>query len=162
MIDKLTPPFLDQHAADLISPGEYKMLPNAKRFENWEQNFAGKAGLGVAIDYALELGIESIQNRVYMLADKLRNGLSEIDGIELTDLGKEKCGIVTFRAAQASCKSIKTRLQKHRINVTVSDGSGSLVSFQDRGIIDVVRASVHYFNTEEEVSYFLKALETSI
>ncbi len=162
MMDKLVPPFLDQHAADLISPGEYKMLPDAKRFENWEQNFAGKAGLGVAIDYALQFGIESIQHRVYMLADKLRNGLSEIDGIELTDLGEEKCGIVTFRAAQAGCESIKSGLHKHRINVSVSDGSGSLVSFQDRDITEVVRASVHYFNTEEEILFFLDALESIV
>jgi cysteine desulfurase/selenocysteine lyase len=53
-------------------------------------------------------------------------------------------------------------LHKHRINVTVSDGSGSLVSFQDRGITDVVRASVHYFNTEEEISTFLEGLRSTL
>ncbi len=160
VIDQLVPPFLDQHAADLISPTEYRLLPDARRFENWEQNFAGKAGLGVAIDYALDFGIESIQERIYMLADRLREGLSNIDGVTLTDLGREKCGIVTFQANQAGAEEIKKKLHQDRINVSVSDGSGSLVSFQDRGITQVVRASVHYFNSEQEVDYFLHTLES--
>ena len=160
MIDRLVPPFLDQHAADLISPTEHRLLPDAKRFENWEQNFAGKAALGVAIDYALEFGIDSIQNRVYMLADKLREGLADIDGVSLTDQGREKCGIVTFQESRVDAATIKQKLHQHRINVAVSDGSGTLVSFQQRGIIAVVRASLHYFNTEREIDYFLDTLKS--
>ena len=154
MVQQLTPPFLDQHAADLISPGEYRILDNAKRFENWEQYFAGKAALGVAIDYALEWGLPAIQNRIFALANQLRLGLEQIEGIELTDQGQVKCGIVTFRLAQHDAYDIKSTLHKNAVNVSVSDGSGSLVSFQQRGIEQVVRASVHYFNTEQEVDRF--------
>ena len=42
---------------------------------------------------------------------------------------------------------------------TVADGSGSLVSFQQRGITQAVRASVHYFNTDQEIDYFLDSLK---
>ncbi|MBF0276901.1 MAG: aminotransferase class V-fold PLP-dependent enzyme [SAR324 cluster bacterium] len=158
-IEKLEPPFLDQHAATLLSPTHYEMRTDAKRFENWEQFFAGKAALGVAIDYAASWGIEAIQNRVYHLAARLRQKLSFMDGVAVTDEGSEKCGLVTFNTEQKSPEMIKTSLAAKQINVSVSDGSGNLVSFQQRGIAGVVRASLHYYNTEEEIDTFVDALQ---
>ena len=159
VMDQVVPPLLDQHAADLISPGEYKMLDSAKRYENWEQFFAGKAALGVAMDYAMEWGIEAIRDRIFSLANGLRNKLSQIDGVEITDQGKVKCGIVTFRSSKLDAYTIKSEMKKRKINVNVSDGSGTLVSFQQRNIESVVRSSVHYFNTEEEIDTFVDALK---
>jgi len=158
LLEKLEPPVLDQHASELISPTEYVIRKDAKRFENWEQYCAGKFALGEAIDYALSWGMESIQQRVYNLADILRRQLSRIDGVTLTDDGIEKCGIVTFVCEHMEPSEIKASMEKHKINVSTSKGSGSLVSFQSRGISEVVRASVHYFNTEDEIDYFTEVL----
>jgi selenocysteine lyase/cysteine desulfurase len=159
LIEQLEPPLLDLHAATLISPTTYNLRADAKRFENWEQYLAGKAALGVAIDYALSYGLAAIQVRIYALAEKLRNNLSSLEGVEITDEGFEKCGIVTFTAAQLPPAAIKQHLQKQRINVSTSSGSGSLVSFQQRGLTEVVRASVHYYNTEQEIDYFIERLQ---
>jgi len=158
LLEWLEPPFLDLHAATLLSPTEYRIRSDARRFENWEQYLAGKAALGTAIDYALSYGIESIQSRIYYLADYLRQRLAELDGLNLTDEGHEKCGIVTFTAVQVSAADIKSGLRKYRINVSTSQGSGSLVGFQSRGLKEVVRASLHYYNTEQEVDYFIEKL----
>lgn len=158
ILKQLEPPFLDQHAADLISPGEYKVREDARKFENWEQFFAGKYALGVAIDYALSWRLESTWQSIHTLADYLRNQLSENKDITVTDVGLEKCGIVTFTSRSRSADSIKKQLAAKRINVSISDGSGSLVSFQQRGLEQLVRASVHYFNTEEEVDFFAGCL----
>ena len=157
-VEQLEPPFLDQHAATLISPTSYKIRSDAKRFENWEQYLAGKAALGAAIDYALSYGLDAIQSRIYQLSASLRTKLMDIEGVEITDEGLEKCGIVTFTTSRLSPSAIKKQFKKHRINVSVSAGSGSLVSFQDRGLTEVVRASVHYYNTEQEIAYFIEAL----
>ena len=159
VMEKIIPPLLDQHAANLISPGKYKMVADAKRYENWEQYFAGKAALGVAIDYAMEWGLDSIRDRIFSLADHLRAQLSEIDGIELTDQGQVKCGIVTYRASQVDPYKIKSEMNKRKININVSDGSGTLVSFQQRNIESVVRTSLHYFNTENEIQTYIGALK---
>jgi len=160
MMERLEPPFLDQYAAPLISPTEYELLPSAKRFENWERYFAGQAALGVAIDYALSIGLESIQARVYELAQTLRTRLADIDGITLTDQGVEQCGIVTFTSEQMSGSEIKQKMATKQINVSASSGSGSLISFRQRGLTEVVRASVHYFNSEDEIDYFISTLRT--
>jgi len=63
LIERLEPRFLDLHAAEWQRDGSYRIRGDARRFENWETNFAGKLGLGVAADYALEVGIESIWER---------------------------------------------------------------------------------------------------
>lgn len=160
LIASLEPPILDQHAAQLIAPDAYVMRPDAKRFENWERFFAGQAALGVAIDYALGWGIDSIQTRIYALATALRTALQQVDGVTLTDEGREQCGLVTFMSAQMSATDIKSALAHHNINVSVSSGSGSLVSFQQRGIESVVRASVHYFNDVDEIGRFTTTLRS--
>ncbi len=162
MIEQLEPPMLDQHAADLVSPTEYVMRSDAKRFENWEQNFAGKAALGVATDYALSFGMPAIQRRICALGSQLRSQISQFDQVTITDEGLARGGIVTFTVKGKTPAEIKAALAQHGINVSVSDGSGSLVSFVQRGFTEVVRASVHYFNTEAEVSYFKDSLEKVI
>ncbi len=58
-----------------------------------------------------------------------------------------------------SAPVIMAGLAQQRINVSVSSGSGSLVSFQQRGLDSVVRASVHYFNSEEEIGRFIETLQ---
>lgn len=157
-LNSMEPVFLDQHAADLVSPTEYVLREDAKRFENWEQHFAGKYGLGVAIDYALDIGLEDIRDRIYLLASQLRSELFSTPGITLTDEGAEKCGIVTFISEKQSAEAIKSLMSSHGINVSVSDGSGTLVSFQKRSLTAVVRASLHYFNSESEVHRFISVL----
>lgn len=52
ILERLEPPFLDLHAATWTAPESYEIRADARRFESWETNYAGKIGLGVAIDYA--------------------------------------------------------------------------------------------------------------
>lgn len=158
LIDILEPPMLDQHAAELVSSNKYIIREDAKRFENWEQYCAGKFALSVAIDYAISWGLENIQTRIFRLAAILRRKLSQIDSITVTDEGVEKCGIVTFLSKKNEPASIKRILLDHKINVSTSKGSGSLISFKARGLTEVVRASLHYFNTEEEIDFFVDVL----
>ncbi|MDE3154040.1 MAG: aminotransferase class V-fold PLP-dependent enzyme, partial [Acidobacteriota bacterium] len=120
LIERLEPPLLDQHAATLVSPHEYAIRPDAGRFENWEQFFAGKAALAVAIDYALSLGVETIWERVQSLAGTLRSRLAGLDGVHVADQGTVQCGIVTFRTDQLAASAIKAQLHARRVNVSVS------------------------------------------
>lgn len=159
LIEQLEPPLLDQHAAELISPTVYMIRSDAKRFENWEQFCAGKVALGQAIDYALSWGLPAIQHRIYALANYFREQLKCINGITVTDEGIEKCGIVTFFLAGTVPSIILSTMASHHINVAISKGAGSMVSFKDRGLEAVVRASVHYYNTEEEIDCFIDVLK---
>src|SRR5919107_1087792 len=72
------PPFLDLHAAKWVAANRYEIRGDARRFENWETNFAGKVGLAAAIDYALDWSMAAIWDRVRSLASRLRTELAEI------------------------------------------------------------------------------------
>lgn len=159
-IEQCEPAFLDQFAAELVSPTDYCMFAGARRYETFERFFAGQVATGIAMDYALGWGLEAIQERVYTLADMLRNQLTVIDGVTVTDSGKEQCGLVTFAAVQMGADEIKAELGKHHINVSTGGGSGMLLSFEQRGLTRVVRASVHYFNTVGEIGRFITTLRS--
>ncbi|WP_437991736.1 aminotransferase class V-fold PLP-dependent enzyme [Sorangium sp. So ce145] len=158
LLDRLEPPFLDLHAARWTAPDRYELRPDARRFENWESYVAGRLGLGAAAEYALRLGLPAIRDRVGALAERLRARLSEIPGVTVRDLGEQRCGIVTFTRAGEDATAIKERLAARAIHVSVSTAAGTLLDFEDRGIPDLVRASVHYYNDESEIDRFVAAL----
>ena len=153
-IERLDPPLLDQHAARLTSPTEYVMREDARRFENWECFFAGKAALGRAMDYAMDWGLPAIWERVRYLADRLRAGLADLPQVTVTDPGHLRCGLVTFVHSGQSAEGIKAAAAAAGFNVSVSGDSGSLLDFSVRGLSTVTRASVHYYNTDDEIDRF--------
>ena len=154
ILEQLEPPFLDLHAAKWVAKDRYAIRDDARRFENWETNYAGKIGLGVAIDYALTWGLENIWTRVSSLAHTLRARLSHIPHVQLHDLGVQKCGIVTFTIDERDPKEIRCNLAKQKMNVSVSPAEYTRLDMDKRGLSSVVRASVHYYNNEEEIDRF--------
>jgi cysteine desulfurase / selenocysteine lyase len=158
VLEQVEPVFLDLHAASWVSPSEYKISEDARRFENWEANYAGKAGLYAAVDYALQWGIANIQERVVTLADSLREQLGAIKGVTVQDIGKEKCGIVTFTLKGKTANEIKAYLRQHKINVSVTTRTSTMLDMDDRRLTEMVRSSVHYYNSEAEISRFEQVL----
>ena len=92
----LEPPFLDLWSATWTGPDSFEICPGARRFETWEGNVAAKIGLGVAVDYALDVGLPDIEARVGQLAARLREQLAALPGVVVRDRGRRLCGIVTF------------------------------------------------------------------
>lgn len=158
ILDDLEPPFLDMQAADMLPEGSYRMRPSAIRFENWESYVAGRIGLARAIRYAETIGLQAIRDRVYALAGEMRRKLAAIDGVTLTDLGREPCGIVTFIKAGEDCDAIKARCAAARINVSVSRLRYATLDLGRRQLPAVVRASVHYYNTSEEIDRLIRVV----
>jgi len=159
VLDRLEPPFLDMSAATWVAPDRYELNPSIARFESFESNLAGRVGLGVAIDYAMQWGIDSIWRRVRDLSYALRTQLSPIPGVIVHDRGVTQCGIVTFTVEGRDPSEIKQALARQQINVTVSERSSTLLDMDERGLTSMVRASVHYYNSEEEVARFCQAIE---
>jgi selenocysteine lyase/cysteine desulfurase len=158
-LEQMEPPFLDLHAATWVARDRYELRPDARRFENWETYYAGKIALGVAVDYALAWGLPAIRERVYMLAGQLRERLAARPGVTLRDKGAERCGIVTFTVEGCAAALIKQVLRSEAINVSVSSYAGTRLDMEDRKLPGVVRASLHYYNSEEEIERFCAALE---
>jgi selenocysteine lyase/cysteine desulfurase len=157
-LDRLEPPFLDLHAATWTAADRYEIRPDARRFENWETNYAAKIGLGVAVDYALSWGLEAIEARVTALAGGLREQLASRAGVHVHDQGRRRCGIVTFAVDGVPAQDVQRRLRAAGVNVSVSQVEHARLDLPERGLPDLVRASVHYYNTEAELDRLIGAL----
>ena len=158
-LGRLEPAALDNRGALWIAPGAYRMEPSARRFESYEMSMAGKVGLGLAAQHCVDLGIEAIWHRVGSLAGVARARLARVRGVEVRDHGATLCGIVSFTVAGVEAGEVQRRLRAAGINVSVSAGPSTLLDFERRGLAAVVRASVHYFNTEAEVERLAEAVE---
>ena len=154
----LEPPFLDVHAARWAHGDEIVVRDDARRFESWEHSVANRLGLGAAVDYALALGADAIAARVLALAAALREQLATVPGLTLHDLGREQCGIVTFTIDGVDVYEVAARLRAEAVNISVSTIDFARYDFEARGLEAVARASVHYYNTEDELTRLVGSL----
>jgi len=152
LLGDLEPPMIDHFAAPWTSPDGYTLRSDARRFETWENNYALRLGLGVAVDYALSIGLDAIQRRCNALADQLRKLLREIPSATIHDLGAHPSAIVSLSVDGIDGEAIKARLREERVNVTVSKPPSTLMDATARQLPPVVRLSPHYYNSEEEIT----------
>jgi selenocysteine lyase/cysteine desulfurase len=147
----LEPSRLDMHSADWTAQDRYQVRADARRFESWEYDVAGRLGLGVAVDYALSWGLPAIEARISHLAGHLRAELSQVPGVTVLDRGVRQCGIVSFTVAGRSAADVQQGLRAAAINTSIAAGNLAQYDLVPRGVTDMVRASVHYYNTVEEL-----------
>lgn len=157
-LERIEPPMVDTHAATWPARNAFAWRPDARRFENWETNYATRLGLGAAIDYAMGIGLKAIYARVQALASDFRARLDAIGGVKTHDLGTERCGIVTFTVEGKTADEVKAALAAKRINVSTTTVNGTRVDMEQRGLAPMTRASVHYYNSEDEVAAAIDAV----
>jgi cysteine desulfurase / selenocysteine lyase len=158
LIEQLEPPLLDMRAADWLPDGSYRIRSDARRFENWETYYAGKVGLGVAVDYALEIGVDAIWTRIQELAARLRTALATIDGVTLLDRGAVLGATVTFNVAGRDADAVKRSLAQRRVNVSVMERRSAQLDFGARGIETAVRSAVHYYNDDSDLDRLVEGV----
>lgn len=162
LLEQLEPSPLDMRSAVWTSQDEYEICKDARRFETWESSIACRLGLGVAVEYAMAVGLDKIAARVAMLAEQLREQLAATSGITVRDLpgsGQQpRCGIVTFTHQRLAAQTIFERMRHQQINVRVTAVGSTRIDMEQRGLNEMVRASVHYYNTEEELTRFTQAV----
>jgi len=157
-LDDLRPRAADLHSASWTGEGTYELAPDARRFELWEHNIAGVLGLGAAADYARGWGIDDTYARITLLADDLRGRLADVAGVTVRDVGSERCGIVTFTVEGRSAADVTRAVRDHRVHIWHVEAQASRSDMTERGLAEVNRASVHYYNTAAELDALCAAL----
>jgi len=162
------PGWLDNWGGEWTAPGAYRVREGARRYELYEMSFAAKAGLGVAARLANGALAAGSYGRVRELADELRGRLEgELGGagVAVADRGAHLCGIVSFTVAgmQGRHDEVREFLARGggghpRVNVSVSRRPSTRLDYEGRGLHDVLRASLHYYNDEADLDSLVAGL----
>lgn len=148
--ESLEPPGIGWSSAIWEDAHHYRLRDGTDRFLDFEVPVAAHLALGRAIDHVLALGIEAISARIGVLAEGLRRDLSNLAGVRVHDGGERRSGIVSFTVEGVEPAAVAAAASDRGINVSVSEAPWARLDMSPPNPTAVVRASPHYYNTEEE------------
>jgi selenocysteine lyase/cysteine desulfurase len=158
--EKLEPLFIDLKGAEWTNADEYIPRMDARRFEDWELPYPLVMGSKAAIDLAITLGLDEIQNRNAILCDRVKNGLSMQSDITLLDKGTNQSSIITVKINNQKGPELLTNLRSKNINTSIAYRNFALIDFDTKNVDWALRISPHYYNTEKEVDLLIETLRT--
>ncbi|MEM1327918.1 MAG: aminotransferase class V-fold PLP-dependent enzyme [Bacteroidota bacterium] len=159
--ENLTPLFPDLGGANWISPYDYEMVDNAKRFEYWERNYANLMGASAALTYAIDIGMPEIESRIKKLTQYTREKLAALPGFRLMDKGKNLGAIISLHSDRMTSHELKAYLINKNIHTSVTERSSALIDLDEKGVDSVLRISPHYYNTEAEIDHVVDMLSVT-
>jgi len=154
----------------------YGPRPGAQRFEFWESNVANKLGLGEAVAHALGVGLEEVAVEIRTLARHLYARLRSIRTVHMHH--PPSSGLVTFWVEGIDAADVQERLweptttttatpesqpqRRRRFEVSAVPATSTPLDSSLTGVPDLVRASVSYTNTVDDVDAFIDRLVSII
>ena len=151
IVDRFDPPGIDATSTPWTVDAGMHIEAGIRRFEEYEASYASMVGIAAAARQARAIGVASIERRVVELADRLRDGLASIGGVEVRDTAERRCGIVTFTVAGVSPADVVAAAAAASVIINESTAVWAALDMDAKHTPSVVRASPHYFNTEDEV-----------
>ncbi|MED0687581.1 cysteine desulfurase [Anoxybacillus ayderensis] len=133
----------------------WKELP--WKFEGGTPIIAGAIGLGAAIDFLEQVGLDHIAEHEHRLAQYALEQLATIEG--LTIYGpKERAGLVTFNIEDVHPHDVATVLDAEGIAVRAGHHCAQPL-MKWLNVTATARASFYLYNTEEEIDALVSALK---
>lgn len=152
------PPFLG--GGEMIKEVRYEGTVFADpphRFEAGTPNVAGHVGLGAAVSYLDDIGMDAIAAREAELLAHLTEEMQSVDGVRIIGTAAKKAAVVSFLVEGAHAHDLATLLDLE--GVAVRSGhhcAHPLMHFF--GVPATCRASLAFYNTHEEIEGFIAAL----
>lgn len=157
---KAMPPFLT--GGEMIDSvtrdgAKYAELPH--KFEAGTVNAAGAVGLAAAIDYINKIGFETMQERELALTKRALEGLKAIPKVHVLglELAEEHTGILTFTIEDVHPHDVSAVLESDGVAVRAGHHCAQPL-LEYLGVRSATRASLMFYNTEEEVDELVKSV----
>jgi cysteine desulfurase / selenocysteine lyase len=153
------PPY--QGGGDMISSVTfektiYNKVPH--KFEAGTPDIAGVIGLGAAIDYVTDVGIDAIGAHEHELLGYATGKVGELEGVRLVGTAREKAAVLSFVMDGIHPHDIGTILDQE--GIAVRTGHHCAQPVMDRfGIPATVRASFGLYNTREEIDALVAGIQ---
>ena len=137
----------------------YNTIPN--KFEAGTQNIAGSVGLGAAIDYVANLGMDNIAAYEQELLTYGTRRLAEIGPLRLIGTARHKGSVLSFVMENAHPHDVGTILDAE--GIAVRTGHHCAQPLMDRFEVSAtVRASLAFYNTKEEIDALVHGIDRVI
>lgn len=136
----------------------YAPLPH--KFEAGTVNGAGAAGLRAAIEYIDMVGMENIKQREDMLTKTALEEMKKIPGIRVlgSKRAEDHSGILSFTLEGVHPHDIASILDADQIAVRAGHHCAQPL-LQYLGVYSAARASISFYNTEEDIYRFITSLK---
>ena len=137
----------------------YAELPH--KFEAGTVNAAGAAGLHAALDYMAQVGFGTMQRRELELTRRAMEGMKQIPYVHIlgSDQPEEHHGIITFTVDGVHPHDIGQILAADGVNIRAGHHCAQpLLAYL--GHPSTARASIAFYNTEEEIDRLLASVST--
>ncbi len=131
--------------------------PPPFRFEAGTGNIADAVGLGAAIDYVMQLGLENIARYEHELLEYATAGLCRIPGLTLIGTAPDKAGVLSFVLDGMRTEDVGAALDKEGIAVRSGHHCAQPI-LRRFGLESTVRASLAPYNTKEDIDALVAAV----
>ncbi|WP_426045902.1 cysteine desulfurase SufS [Bacillus cereus] len=137
-----------------LQESTWKELP--WKFEAGTPIIGNAIGLGAAIDFLEEIGLDNIEKHEHELAQYALERLSEVDGVTIYG-PKHRAGLVTFNIEDVHPHDVATVLDVEGIAVRAGHHCAQpLMKWLKAS--STARASFYLYNTKEEIDTFVESL----
>jgi len=158
LLDRLAPEAPDVRGARWTAERSWELVPDAKRFELWEAAHALRLGLGAALTDLGTLGVDTVAHHLATLAASLRERLSALPGVHVTDPPAAGGAIVTFVVDGLDASEVQRQLAYRRVHLIAVPAGHGRWDMDHRGLTKVVRASVHVYNDADDLDALVEAV----
>ena len=137
----------------------YNDVPN--KFEAGTPNISGAIGLGIAIDYINDIGIENIAEHESNLLEYATEKINEIDGVRIIGNARNKASVLSFVINKIHPHDIGTIMDSHGIAIRAGNHcTQPIMDFYS--IPATARASFAIYNTKEDVDKLMISIKKTI
>jgi len=134
----------------------WKELP--WKFEGGTPIIGGAVGLGAAIDFLTEIGLDNIERHEKRLVAYAMEQMREIEGLTIYGPQENRSSLITFNLADVHPHDLATVLDSHGIAVRAGHHCAQPL-MKWLKVSATARASFYLYNTEEEVDVFVDGLK---
>ena len=138
---------------------EFADLP--LKLEAGTPHIEGGIGLAEAIKYVTNIGFEHIQKQEHDLLKHLTKKLLDIEGVRIFGTSINKTAVVSFNVGTIHPFDIGTLLDKYGVAIRSGHHCTQPI-WEFYQVPGTIRASLSFYNTIEEIDYFIDALQKSI
>ncbi|ASC08855.1 cysteine desulfurase [Pediococcus pentosaceus] len=159
LLEQVEPLRFGGEMADEVDAQTATFQPLPLRLEAGTPNIAGVLGLGAAIRYLQKIGFTTIQQHEQQLLDQLYQGLQQIPAIKVygPQSVAERQGVLSFNYGTIHAHDVATIIDTENVAVRAGHMCAEPL-MQALGVSSVVRASVSYVNTTEDIEQLLAAM----